>query len=404
MKSQTTFFRLFAVMASFLSSSFFCLAQEEYPADFNADQLYFRKITSTDELTSEALYIIVTEDGKKGLMLTSTTTNIKSADVSTSKGIYQGKVSASGFPYEMEIRKEDKKYLIRVKNSVDKYFYLTATSATGVKVSSTQTGSYYWTISFDKDGFLQLYNTKEPGYSMCYLVSDDRFACRNLESTSDTYQKLYLYRKESLIQISDKTDGFATFYNKDFLYCMPEGLEGYAVEEPNEENTTITTTLAYPSPYFVPMGMALLIHGSAGAHRAPVISYRTNVYTATNYLEGTRDENENTSSAQSGSVEYFKLGLGDSQDRVGFYWGADNGGPFKLTKAHTAYLALPTTNGTSYANGLSLHYNETTGLQILPKISSPDFAKGLFDLSGRRLRQAPRPGIYIQNGKKIILK
>ena len=66
MKSQTTFLRLFAVMASFLSSSFFCLAQEDYPADFNADQLYFRKITSTDELTSEALYIIVTEDGKRG--------------------------------------------------------------------------------------------------------------------------------------------------------------------------------------------------------------------------------------------------------------------------------------------------------------------------------------------------
>ena len=399
MKSQTTFFRLFAVMASFLSSSFFCLAQEDYPADFNADQLYFRKITSTDELVADALYIIVTGDGQKGLYAYSKE-KMKAVDISTSNGIYQGEVSNTGKPYEMVISRDKEKYTIQIVAKDGSLLYLDYTL--GLDPSIKSNSSSHWTISFDENG--NAYITNKLGRSI-YFVDEEKFNCIDPNSTtSDTYQKIYLYRKESLIQISDKTDGFATFYNKDFIYSMPKGLEGYAVEEPNEENTTITTTLAYSASYVVPKNMALLIHGAAGTHRAPIMYNNLTAYTATNYLEGTRDENENTSSAQSGSVEYFKLGLGDSQDRVGFYWGADNGGPFKLTKAHTAYLALPTTNGTSYANGLSLHYNETTGLQILPKISSPDFAKGLFDLSGRRLRQAPRPGIYIQNGKKIILK
>ena len=397
MKSQTTFFRLFAVMASFLSSSFFCLAQEEYPADFNADQLYFRKITSTDDLTSDALYIIVTEDGEKGFYASNY--GIKGADISALNGIYQGEVSNTGKPYEMAISRDKEKYIIQivVKDGTTRFL----DSSLGLKTSLGS--STYWIISFDENGNALITNTSSE--KSIYFVDEEKFKCIDPSSTaSDTYQKIYLYRKESLIQISDKTDGFATFYNKDFVYSMPEGLEGFAVEDPNEGNTTITTTLAYSASHAVPKKMALLIHGAAGTHRAPIMYNNLIAYTATNYLEGARDENDNTSSAQSGSVEYFKLGLGASQNRVGFYWGADNGGPFKLTKAHTAYLALPTTNGTSYANGLSLHYNETTGLQILPKISSPDFAKGLFDLSGRRLRQAPRPGIYIQDGKKIILK
>ena len=396
MKSQTTFFRLFAVMASFLSSSFFCLAQEEYPADFNADQLYFRKITSTDDLTSDALYIIVTEDGQKGLYASNY--GIKGADISALNGIYQGEVSNTGKPYEMAISRDKEKYIIQivVKDGTTRFL------DSSLNLKPSLGSATYWTISFDENGNALITNTS--GKSI-YFVDEEKFKCIDPSSTaSDTYQKIYLYRKESLIQISDKTDGFATFYNKDFVYSMPEGLEGFAVEDPNEGNTTITTTLAYSASHAVPKKMALLIHGAAGTHRAPIMYNNLIAYTATNYLEGARDENDNTSSAQSGSVEYFKLGLGASQDRVGFYWGADNGGPFKLTKAHTAYLALPTTNGTSYANGLSLHYNETTGLQILPKITSPDFAKGLFDLSGRRLRQAPRPGIYIQDGKKIILK
>lgn len=398
MKSQTTFFRLFAVMASFLSSSFFCLAQEEHPADFNADQLYFRKITSTDDLVADALYIIVTEDGQKGLYAATISgkTQIIGADISTPNGIYQGAVSNTDKPYEMVISRSEGKYILQLVVKDGSLRYLDASLGLKTSLGSTT----YWTLSFDENGNALIVNTS--GKSI-YFVDEEKFNCIDPSNTiPDTYQKIYLYRKESLIQISDKTDGFATFYNKDFVYSMPEGLEGYAVEEPNEENTTITTTLAYSASHVVPKKMALLIHGAAGTHRAPIMYNNLTAYTATNYLEGTRDENENTSSAQSGSVEYFKLGLGASQNRVGFYWGADNGGPFKLKKAHTAYLALPTTNGTSYANGLSLHYNETTGLQILPKITSPDFAKGLFDLSGRRLRQAPRPGIYIQDGK--ILK
>lgn len=394
MKDHTTFFRLFAILASFLSGSLFCLAQDEYPADFDADQLYFRKITSTDDLSPDALYIIVTEDGQKGLYAFSKD-KMTGVNILTPNGIYQGEVSNTGKPYEMVISRSEGKYILQLVVKDGSLRYLDA--SLGLNPSLT-----YWTISFDENGNALIEST--PGKSI-YFVDEEKFKCTDPSSANyGTYQKIYLYRKESLIQISDKTDGFATFYNKDFIYSMPEGLEGFAVEDTNEENTTVTTALAYSASYVVPKNMALLIHGAAGAHRAPVMYNNLTAYTATNYLEGTRDANDFTLTARSGSVEYFKLGLGASQDQVGFYWGAENGGQFKMSKTHTAYLALPTTNGTSYANGLSLHYNETTGLQILPKITPPKSATGLFDLSGRKLRHTPMSGVYIQDGKKIILK
>lgn len=403
MKDHTTFFRLFAILASFLSSSLFCLAQDEYPADFDADQLYFRKITSTDELSPDALYIIVTEDGQKGFYAFSKT-SMKGASIETPLGYYQGEVCATDKPYEMVISSSKSNFVIQIIKKDGGYYWLSSSSETALKLESSEGGNPYWTINFDEDGAIQLSNTQFSDYTMCYLDDNGIFGCRDLRTFTGTYQKIYLYRKESLIQISDKTDGFATFYNKDFIYSMPEGLEGFAVEDTNEENTTVTTALAYSASYVVPKNMALLIHGAAGAHRAPVMYNNLTAYTATNYLEGTRDANDFTLTAQGGSVEYFKLGLGASQDQVGFYWGAENGGQFKMSKAHTAYLALPTTNGASYANGLSLYYNETTGLQILPKITPPKSATGLFDLSGRKLRHTPTPGVYIQDGKKIILK
>ena len=50
----------------------------------------------------------------------------------------------------------------------------------------------------------------------------------------------------------------------------------------------------------------------------------------------------------------------------------------------------------------------STGLETLPAASLPQAAEssrtGIYDLSGRRIAEPAEPGIYIMNGKKVIVK
>ena len=50
----------------------------------------------------------------------------------------------------------------------------------------------------------------------------------------------------------------------------------------------------------------------------------------------------------------------------------------------------------------------STDLETLPAASLPQAAEsrrtGIYDLSGRRIAEPAEPGIYIMNGKKVIVK
>jgi hypothetical protein len=68
-------------------------------------------------------------------------------------------------------------------------------------------------------------------------------------------------------------------------------------------------------------------------------------------------------------------------------------------KAGKAYLQVPALNGTS---ALRLVLDETvTGINgvVTEKADAP-----IYDLSGRRVLNTMKGGIYIQNGKKFIVK
>lgn len=98
---------------------------------------------------------------------------------------------------------------------------------------------------------------------------------------------------------------------------------------------------------------------------------------------------------------YYKLAYDDydAKTDLGFYWGADNGGAFSA-KAGTAYLAVPMIENQN-AKGYSLN-SETTGINSLAANSNP--SKAVYNMSGQRVENMQQTGLYIVNGKKVVIR
>lgn len=88
--------------------------------------------------------------------------------------------------------------------------------------------------------------------------------------------------------------------------------------------------------------------------------------------------------------------------------GADDGGCVAC-KANKAYILID--NGEAQSNGVflfSFRPGETTGIYNIAdekyRNENGSVVEGIFDLQGRKLSEITQPGIYIVNGKKVIIK
>lgn len=97
--------------------------------------------------------------------------------------------------------------------------------------------------------------------------------------------------------------------------------------------------------------------------------------------------------------KFYKLAYDNYAEKtgLGFYWGAENGGAYTV-KPGLAYLAVPEAQA---ANVKGFSFDGTqTGINGVEATT----AKGaIYNLNGQRVEKAQR-GIYIQNGKKFIVK
>lgn len=221
------------------------------------------------------------------------------------------------------------------------------------------------------------------------------FECYNKTGAVDI--SLFRYVKDSSSEkeayFSISSVGYATYYT-DQAFRMPEGVEGAIVTATDGQNLSID--YRYTPGSIVPAKTGLLLRGEQGEYRYTTLNSEQ-VAPAENMLHGLLEDGMTTAE---GNVLFYKL-ANDAVDGLGFYWGAEEGGAFPIA-ANKAYLAVPKELST---RGFSFKDFETTGINA---INSKNAQSGIFDLNGRMINTSNvnllRQGIYIVNGKKMIVK
>lgn len=182
----------------------------------------------------------------------------------------------------------------------------------------------------------------------------------------------------------------ATYYNNVYGYTMPEGLTGYTIT--GTSGNKIVVNAKYQAGANVPKGAALLIAGEPKEYAFAFKLAETD--NKDNLLKGTQEEKDVT--AETGKCIY-KL-ANDTERGLGFYWGSPDGKTLN-NKENKCYLELDETTASAKPYFI---------IDTITGISNVDADKPADDgfyytLSGIRVAN-PRGGIYIKNGKKVIIK
>lgn len=233
-------------------------------------------------------------------------------------------------------------------------------------------------------------------------VTLDRTNSTEIKTASVTLVKV----TESIsLPATDNGKTFATFScSRDVIFTKDVNVNAVKVEDGSLVITKLTignyqTNAAKNlEGYYVPANTGVLISGTKD---------NTQVYYPAANQSVTIDNNQLKPAPINGGMikavdgnKYYKLAYSDYNNTtgLGFYWGADNGGAFKV-KAGTAYLEVPVTS--SSAKGFAFVGDET-GITNIDANSSN--SRVIYNLAGQRMSDTVKPGLYIINGKKTVVR
>lgn len=366
---------------------------------------YYKKITSSDELVDGGQYVIVYTKGKKGLLAGANYVhNATPANVVFEEN---GTITTANAAAMTEITFEHNagaKYYLNIGNS--KYIKAFDSGSTSLNVATGKDNNALWTISFDGNGNVEItsvaftnrvimYSTSSTGFFKNYSVNNRGQA---------GYPAIQLYQKVGEMPIA-KATGYVSTYVADFAYVMPKHITGHTVTLAAEQGV-ISTTKVFSAGDEVPALTPLLIKSdedyaaeeTSRNYNPAVLNKTVEAYDGENMLEFRRTAANLTNTMKDGNVYYYKLAIKDGN--VGFYWGAENGAAFTMTKPSTAYLTVPQSKAVQ-GFVLNLEEGEPTGIAtVVTNENAP-----IYNLQGIRMNGKNLPkGIYIQGGKKFMVK
>ena len=183
-------------------------------------------------------------------------------------------------------------------------------------------------------------------------------------------------------------------------YCSPfsldfsnlDGLKAYAATGYNTSTGMVTLTRQQTTQ----PGMGLFISGVPGVYTVPVLEYSNDC--SLNMLVGVLERTSVNSTSDDGVYYNYKYTVMSGDDTPKFYRFSDN----STLSAGKAYLQIPSAwLKSSQTKTIAIRFDdgETTGIDEVEH-DDIDF---VYDLQGRRVEK-PANGIYIVNGKKVIIK
>ena len=414
-----------------------CTISKGVPVPGSATMKY-KKVTSMDDIVDGGVYLLACPSK-----------NVIMSDRATEKDYYTAcatydfsgnedlitdikKLNVSGGPCEITLEKVADKantYYIRYANG-GQYLYNTSKTSLSFsdEINVNNLTQYQWTISITSheviDGgpvdAIQIQNNKNNTRSLDYSYANPRYAVYQYQPSQNAPS--FLYKKTFDLSVNANTAGYATAYTA-FPYVMPAGADGYIITE-TAEGATIKAKQKYPAGTEVPANAPLLIkNAEAGVTLNPVVLGKTieaYPYAEENLLHGTRLESDGVTTdvdgtgTKTGDYYYYKLSYkldGEKNpvaDSYGFYRGKADGSAFAMKNTLTAYLALPRSSGLVNNLRISIDNEDGPATSIhANRIPAENMPQSVYTLSGVRVNaagnQLPK-GIYIVNGKKVVIK
>lgn len=407
-----------------------CTISKVVPVPGSATMKY-KKVTSMDDIVDGGVYLLVCPEFSEAMSTRENNTTYAGVGSVSFEDDAQTIISSgstineSSFPCELVLEAvpgEDGVYYIK---DAGRYIYWPSSAKLGSNESlPADKTQYKWTISFNTEdwgqGRITILNTAA-GNRMLDInktTKPHRFSTYVIDNTTTTSSPSFLYKKTFDLSVNANTAGYATAYTA-FPYVMPTGANGYIVTE-TAEGQTIKAKQKYPAGAEVPAKAPLLIkNADAGVTLNPVVLGKTveaYPYAEENLLHGTRLASDGVTTDVDGSDNYYYYKLSYKLDAgnpvagsYGFYRGKADGSAFEMKNTLTAYLALPkSSSGLVNSLRISIDNEEgaTTGIQA-NRIPADNMPQSIYTLSGVRVNAAggslPK-GIYIVNGKKVVIK
>ncbi len=211
------------------------------------------------------------------------------------------------------------------------------------------------------------------------------------------------------ISLNNDDGYYATYYNSKAVDIYPQGgtendVTTYAATGVDVEDESAYIVLEEVGAT-VPGGVAVLVEANAEGTYTVIetTAAKSASYTGENYLYGYDADTQITAP---GSGDYYYYTLSHYNDVLGFWWHESDGSAF-TSAAHKAYLALEqgTLTGTK---GIMLKKgeggNDTTGISSVESATESATVKGIYTIQGVRVSNMNQPGLYIVDGKKVLVK
>lgn len=217
-----------------------------------------------------------------------------------------------------------------------------------------------------------------------------------------------------ITQVPGHTYGYTTFYGNPYstIYApdgsfyslaLPDGVEAYVYGVDEGSYTLVPTKIEG----IIPAGVAVVLYSEKpGEYELPEAAEEPDeeeieAWKAKSNLNGCMGDTDTYAADGTTDGYYFyKLQYNSDDDCVGFYWGATDGAKFSSPQ-EKAWLYIKQDVAAKMSN-FSIEEGKTTGISTLNAKESS--SKGIYTVSGQKMNTASKPGLYIVDGKKLVVK
>ena len=387
-----------------------------YALDDNSEEVYSDLITFTQEKYYVPTHRLVTSivPGRHYVFASGTDGEIKT--MGSMKSTNRNAVSETAHNGQLSLDNETETYEFVIgfdaesgyytihDNSVASTGYLYAAGGSGsnhLKVQAENDENGQWSITFDGNSVATIKANMSGRNWMRYNSGSSCYSCY-----SSGQNNIYLYERigdtgsqDFTVNIASAcTDGdkyYGTF-SAPFAFTAPDGV---TVAEIGLDNENKLNVQAYGAGDVVPANTGVMISStSAGAKTFTSAEGGSSVLGSNNRLRPTNYgiTAANMSDADD-DCQFYRLTMHEGT-QIGFWWGAAEGAAFDIA-ANKAYLAVP--SGVA-ARSFWFDEGETTAISAA-LMNNERMNNEVYNLNGQRVTQ-PTKGLYIVNGRKVVIK